>query len=232
MRDDLLTRHAVEQLELDPVDEDYFDRTWCAIESGERRALRTWRRLAVASALVALVAVGSAAAVLTRPQSAAARVVEATVSCAAQPRAGLHKITVNGGVAVPGRYPGDVSLWSVEKQAAGKIVSQIEFASTLDSVIVDRAVCKPSRAVVPLVPAGLPSNGVITPTFLGTFQDYCTLGSARVLVHYRVTLGPNGAVAGKLAIRADDKRHTPIAYIDWRPAKMPSFLSSRCTPPH
>lgn len=229
MSDELLTRHVVEQLELDPVDDEYFERTWDAIEAGQRTALRRWRRLALAFAVVALVAVGSAAAVLTRPHAAVAKVVEGTLSCAAQPRAGLHTITVGGEVTVPNQYVGSVHLWSIFKLSAGKVVSQVEFAATETSVAVDRATCRPSRAIVPLAPAGLPSNGVVTPSFLGAFQEDCKVASARVLVHYRVTLGPNGATAGKLAVRADDKRRTPIAYIGWKPTRMPSFLSSRCS---
>lgn len=234
MRDELLTRHAVEQLELDSVADGYFDRVLAAAHASERRALRRARRAVAACGVLALIGVGSATAMLVTSQRTGANVVEGTLSCATQLRAGDQTMRVWTQVTLPARGsspggPGSVAILTVDKMIARQIVPALAVGAASTEVSIDRSVCRRARGNVPLSAAGLPSNGVLTPSFLGGLRQICKVPTPRVLMRYRVVIGRAGATHAQVAIRADNRRMTPIAFLDWRPTRIATFLSARCS---
>jgi hypothetical protein len=178
--------------------------------------------------IAAAAAAIASSAVIATPRASGAGVVEGVVSCPTEARAGLHTVRVGGTVTVPGRYPGGVFVWSVFELHAGKVVSQVEFNTAAPALIVDRGLCRPRTSGPPFTGKGLLANGTVTPDFVGQLDDTCTLAAARVLVHYRVTFARGGAVRGTLAVATDDRRRTPVAFLDWRPTRLTSFLGSHC----
>ena len=102
-----------------------------------------------------------------------------------------------------------------------------------DSFTVDRAVCKTSKRQVPLAPAGLPANPVVTPTFAGSWGNICVIADRasanHTLVRVRVTVKNGVPVRGELAVR-DEETNKPVAYVVWTPTRLASYSLATCIP--
>ncbi len=184
---------------------------------------------AVAAAAIAAASVLAA----TRTSVLTNGVIDETLSCQARVLAQRPSIQVGGNVITAKTPVASVDLPTVYRKAQGLLVPQVAFASTPNSFTVDRTVCRTSKRRVPLAPAGLPANAVVTPTFAGSWGNICVMADRanadQVLVHVRVTVVHGIPSRGELAVR-NEETGKPVAYVVWTPTRLASFSLATCIP--
>ena len=237
------TRDALRRLSAPPERARFFEQLRHRMQEQDRRAARHWRAigLALAAVVLAVVAAASVLAAETHRSAATKVVLERTVSCRVLPRthavyiAAYVTLHVSGDANNPPRvFAGHVDVttlpWKTHpSDPMSPLRGQFSFATNANSLTVDQARCNRSPLSVPFNPAGLSSNGTQTQSFNGGIQQVCT-GAARVLIHYRVTEAGGAPLQAQVAIRDDDRRRRPLAYIEWSPKRVTTFTRSTCSP--
>jgi hypothetical protein len=238
------TMHALLRLSVLPERPRFFDELRNRMQEHDRASARRWRLAAIVAAAVAIsvVAAASVLAAQTLRSSATGKtaVVDRTIACRVAP---THAVYVSGSVDIhvdanntntARFYPGvaSVTTWpryATPNDTRSAILGQLSINSAEKGITVDPLRCRTSRQSVPLRPAGLPSNGTDTAHFLGGTYRVCA-GAGRVFVHYRVTEVGGMPQKAQVAVRSDNRRTTPLAYIDWTPKRVTTFTPTTCNP--
>ena len=85
--------------------------------------------------------------------------------------------------------------------------------------------CRPTTAKVPLARSGMHPDVVLRTDYYTTFSARCPL-SGRVLLHLDVHRSASGEpTSAKLAVWRPGK---PLAFVDWRPSLIRTYLSRAC----
>jgi hypothetical protein len=229
-----LAAEAFERL-LPPESPSFFDGMWQQVEILERRSARRWRRASIVLAAVALVTATAAAVFaaggLPDASGGAARVIDRTLVCKTS-HAGIYwKVTLRGSVRFPSHPLADLTLDTAFKvdPKTNFLIHQVQIASTTDGFTTDGSACTQSAASgIPLAAGKLPSNGVVTPHFVGQIVADCKV-EPRIRVHVRVTTRGSTPVAAEMAIR-NYKSNQPVAFLSWSTERLASYFSSRCYP--
>lgn len=218
-----------------PAPPGFRDEVWERFQAADKASARRWRRTSIVLAAVAAAAIAAASVLAaTRASVLTNGVIDETLSCQARVLAQRPSIQVGGNVITAKTPVASVDLLTVyRKTAQGLLVPQVAFASTPNSFTVDRTVCRTSKRRVPLAPAGLPANAVVTPTFAGSWGNICVTADRanadRVLVHVRVTVVHGIPSRGELAVR-NEETGKPVAYVVWTPTRLASFSLATCIP--
>lgn len=199
-------------------------------------------RIASASAAVAVVALtGAYSARASASQRQGSQVLDSTYSCQVQAQ---HYIDVNASVSLAAAQgmPRPAQVWLDTAGKTKQVTNsagityqqaqpQVWFQAVKNSLIVDRQACSRSSRAVPLEPAGLTSDGTLTPTFRGSDVARCAVPrhTKRVLVHVRITVKNATPQQALVAIRNDDAKHRPVEFIRWSPRKVTAYLANSCT---
>jgi hypothetical protein len=188
---------------------------------------RPWSRIGVTFAVMAtmtLVQFGFSVPAKATPLDS---VFDRTYSCVATPLAAPW-VEVQSQVTLPAKAPGYFDLYSsIDPSPGDNDITYLEFVAKANVFRTDPRGCRSVKRAVPLTSRGLPSNGVLTSTFLGGFDDKCKV-NGRIDVHVRLTFVGGVAVAGMFAVQTE-KGGIPVAFVKWAPMKEATFLSSRCT---
>ena len=236
--DDLdLARRALERIPL--VERPgFFDALRIGMQEHDRRVARRWRRVSAALGVIAVAAVAATAVLAaTAVSGAVPRVADETLSCAIQVRTSAHALDVsavtentNPAARTSAAY---FDVYTFTKKATSNpsspFVPQVEFGSVLDSLKIDRSLCRPSHRSVALRPSGLTPNGTVTPTFQGGFEQRC-ITAARALIRFRLSEVGGVPTRAQVAIRDDNAKETPIAYVVWTPKRISYSLEDNCLP--
>jgi hypothetical protein len=238
------TRDALRRLSVPAERQRFFEELRSRMQEHDRASARRWRLTSMAAAAVAISAVAAASvlAAQTRHSSATGKttVVDRTISCQVAP---THAVYVAASVDIhaspdhnnPARFfPALVGVTTWPRYATpndprSAILGQLALNGSEKGITVDPLRCRTSRNSVALLPAGLPSNGTDTASFLGGVQRVCD-GAGRVLVHYRVTEVDGVPQQAHVAVRDDDRRAKPLAYIDWTTKRVTTYTPAACLP--
>jgi hypothetical protein len=237
MSEDPSVRDVVDHL-APPESPAFFDEFWERVRLDERSRRRRRRRVTV-SALAALGMSTAVAAALGAPSLffATKSVLDRTYSCAVPSKTtasgDVRAMNLNANVAHEYYNPvpqSDVTVFTVfnKKAANGFTVPQLEFSSLKNSFRVDGSLCRRSSRAVPLKAAGLEPQGTITRDLNGHFGDQC-ITSARVVVRVRLETSDGVPTRGQLAIRDDNTKAAPIAFVNWKPTRISYALRPTCT---
>lgn len=238
-----LMQRALARFPVAPEAPRFFEGLRERMSEHDRALARRWRRVSVALALVSVMAIAAAAVLAASSASsgpASTRVVDRTISCPVQFLQNAHALDIGASTEIdnttlpPAMRVANLDVFTVLRHTNPKdprsfFVPQLEFLSRKDSLKTDTPFCRGSRRHVPLRSAGLPSNGTLTPSFVGRVNVRC-IAAARALIRFRVTETGGVPTRAQVAIRNDDARTSPIAYLSWAPRRLTSFLENRCVP--
>lgn len=237
------TREALRRLSVPPERPRFFEELRVRLQEHDRAAARRWRLTAIGAAAIAVVAV-AAASVLAASSggpstSGKTTVVDRTISCQVAPTRQVYvDAWVTRHVGAEQNNPArdlpalvGVATWpryAKPNDTRSAIVGQFGFNAANKGLVVDGVRCRTSHERVPLRPGDLPANGTATASFKGGIGQLCP-AAGRVLVHYRVNQTGGIPQRAQVAIRDDDKRLTPLAYIDWTPKRVTTFTPNSCS---
>lgn len=190
-----------------------------------------WGRIVIVAAAVAVVATASAyAAPATSTRArAGSQVVDKTYSCRA---AAKHPVLIAAAVRSARNRPAVAAVTTVRKvvtrNGQRQTVTQLGFEDAKNSLRVDKSVCKPSSRRVALKPGGLSLDETVTPSFAANLSVGCPARADRVLVRMRIALTGGKPQRALLAIRRDDAKRRPVAFLNWSPRKITDYLAGDC----
>lgn len=219
----------------------FFEELRDRMQEHDRESARRWRRVSATLAAVAAAAIASAAVLAaTVVRSGGTTVVDRTISCQVQFLTTAHALDVQASTfsenpsSPSGTAPASVGVTTFARKVdpsdpKSSWVAQLAFQSVKNSLSVDRVKCRPSRRQVPFTSKGLTSNGTQTPTFKGGIQQRC-ISASRALIHYRIVETGGVPERAQVAVRNEDARFAPIAYIEWAPNRVTSYTESNCVP--
>lgn len=237
------TKEALRRLSVPAERPRFFDELRGRMLEHDRAAARRWRltSLALGAAAAAALAAASVLAATSGHSVASGKttVVDRTISCRV---AATHQVYVDALVTIHQAaeqnnpayvFPANVGVatwprYAKPNDTQSAILGQFGFKATKKGVTVDRLRCKTSAKRVPLRAAGLPSNGTNTESFKGGIRQLCP-ARPRVLIHYHVTEAGGLPQKAQVAVRNDNARRTPIAYIDWTAKRVTSFTPISCS---
>ncbi len=211
------------------------------LREGELQRRRSSRRRGVTTLAVvgALVASFSAAGVFALGNGGTPRLIDRTQSC---------PVPIQGGVPV--FHLSAVARGLIYSQETGKaepkyaqlgvyVEQNISQWTYFESVTDARKgfmpqldpACKAAPRVV-LGPAGLPKEGVYLRNERGLGGDfgYRCFSGARITIRSHVVISSAGAPTSARLIVRTGKKLRPVAYIDWTPNKVTTYLSPDCGP--
>jgi hypothetical protein len=238
------TKDALRRLSVPAEGPRFFEELRGRMQEHDRAAARRWRltSLALGAAAVSALAAASvlAAASIHSAPAGKTAVVDRTISCRVAPTqygvyvaawVTIHRAADQNNPAY--LFPANVGVTTWQRNAKpndprSPLIGQLAFNSAKKGVFVDRVRCRSSKRRVPLGPARLPSNGTNTESFKGGIQQVCR-GAARILVHYRVTETGGVPQKAQVAVRDDNRRLTPLAYLDWTPKRVTTFTPISCS---
>lgn len=194
-----------------------------------------WGRIVIATAGVAVFATASAyAAPASARVRAGSQVVDKTYSCRV---ARNHGVVVTASVRYStggsGARPAVATVTTVRKvvtrNGAQQTLTQLGFEDVKNSLRVDKAVCNPSSRRVALKPTGLSLDQTVTPKFSQFVNITCPARANRVLVRVRISLTNGKPQQALLAVRRDDSKRRPVAFLKWAPRKITDYLADSCS---
>jgi hypothetical protein len=213
-----------------PAPPSFFEDFWSVAALRERAAARRWRGTAIVAVAVA-VASSSAAAVLASARPlAAATVVDQTWSCPVAISGAARLVQVAAAVTTP-RELAYLHFTTASRQAWTMELGGPTFRvdDRVGSLTWGTKSCRRASAKLPLAPSGLPSNGVVTQSFVGSFNELCKAPS-RVLFRVRTTLQQGKPIRARLFV-ATERTRRPLAYVDWSSMRIASWFAGGCEPP-
>ena len=207
----------------EPASEPFFEQLWREAERRQRLAARRWRRACIALAAVAAGAVAAAGVFASRVDGAA--VVDQTWSCPVTPTVtGVPRVELHGSVDTPRTTAFFRMTVMPDASMEFHELTQLAFFHRPESLAFDSHRCRRTNASVPLTPARLVPNSVVTTTFVGAFGALCATGSS-IDFHVRATLSHGTPTHARIAIRSGRK---PVAYVDWSPTRIATYFETRC----
>lgn len=220
-------REVLRRLSLPSESPRFFEELRERMQEHDRAAARRWRRLSIALAAVAASAVAAAAVLAAGVGSDSAKrsVLDETFSCRVQVESSAHAVELTAGAKA--RNPAFALLYTASKKVNNEFVAQLAFGSAAKGLTVDRSLCRRSSHTIALRSTGLTRRGTVTSSFLGMFNDKCVT-AARVLVRVRIGMVGGVPVQAQVAVRNDNAKSAPIAYVIWRPTRVTYFLDSEC----
>jgi hypothetical protein len=188
--------------------------------------------LGLITLVAAAVVVQASAAAPTRAAGSAST-IDATYSCRVSSQ---HDVSLFGSVdlppangrAQPGVFVLNTGTKSVTKNGTTTTVSQIGFSSRKNSLRIDKGSCQRVKKQIPLKSKGLsgpPSTA--TATEFGHVSESCS--AARVLVRLRITLTAGAPTHALVAVRNDNAKNRPIAFVSWNRRKVVAYTANNCT---
>ena len=181
--------------------------------------------VAVSVAVAATVSAYAAPAASTRGREGS-RVLDSTYSCRVRTQ---HYVDVATSVTlapVQGmQRPAEVWLDTAGKTSGTKAIPQVYFQAAKISLKVDKSACRASSRRVPLKP-GLPLYQTVTPSFFGSINVRCTV--TRVLVRLRIEMKGGTPAQALVAIRNDNHKASPVAFLNWSPRKIKGYIGGSC----
>jgi hypothetical protein len=207
-----------------PERDRFFEDFWRAAEAEQRKAVRRWRRVAIAFAAVAVAATASAAVFASSHATAAT--VDQTWSCPASVLGGGRHVEIHTGVDTPGEtaYFRFTAMPLAQTGLIGP--QQLSFFHRPTPIEFDQHRCRRVRESVPLNGRGLVSQPTITTHFVGKLTATCPT-ARRVVFHVRATVDGGSPTRALVALRNESGR--AFAFFDWSPARVVSALTARCT---
>ena len=203
-----------------------------------RRAASHRRRLIVLACAGILVASFSTAGVFALEAGGTPRLIDRTMSCpvpvqggvpvfhlAAAPRGKIR----NEKGAVIDRYA-QLSVYVQESMQQYVYYEGVTNAKKGFTTSLDQNCTKASPVV--LAPSGLPKEGVYLRNEPGLGGDYgyrCLSGS-RITIRMHANISTAGSPTSARLIVRTGKKLRPVAYIDWRPDKVTTYLTPDCAP--
>jgi hypothetical protein len=190
---------------------------WERVEAGERAATRRWRRIAIITTAIAMVAT-TAASVLALA-GASGHVFDQTYSCTLEDIGGAGQATV--GVGATSRVS------SVDISTGAGFIMQND--KKKNEVTVDGGHCQTVARPIRLARSGLPSAGVVradaqTPNAAVRLHCWVT----KALVRLRVSFDGSGdPVRSTLAVR-NQRTNKPIAFVQMSPPRVSLFTAPAC----
>ena len=107
-------------------------------------------------------------------------------------------------------------------------VSQVSLAATKNSLRIDTSFCRRVKQQIPLKPKGLPSPPT-TFTKHGFGQIGAQCGStSRVLIRLQLRSANHTPSHALLAIRNQNAKGRPLAFINWSPRKVSVYTARTC----
>jgi hypothetical protein len=206
----------------------FFDELHEAMHEQDRARVRRWRVSSTVLAAIAVPAVATAVALAATWGGGST--VDRALSCSVRSNVA---ITTN---ATAGNIPGQVLLAEFAKVPSpdavllGGSFRALFVAGTVSSgYTLDGTVCRPASTRVPLAASGLPAAGVFKRGYYTSLAGVCAF-KGRALVRVRVRLDAKGdAARAQLAVwRQAGPKPQPLAYIDWSPSLVRTYLSGRC----
>jgi hypothetical protein len=237
------TRDALRRLSVPAERPRFFEELRSRMQEHDRVSARRWRLTSMAAAAVTVSAVAAASVLAAQTLHSSATektaVVDRTISCQVAPTHAVYvaasvEIHVIASLTNPARViPAVVGVTTWPRYATPSdrsvILGQLNFSAAVKGLTVDPLRCRTSRKSVALRPAGLPSNGTHTASFLGGTYRVCR-GASRVLVRYRVTEVGGLPQKAQVAVRNEDRRAKPLAYIDWTTKRVTTYTLAGCSP--
>lgn len=246
-------RSELEKLQAPQPRPGFHDSLRQRIESEQRASSRFWRTVAIAAVVVALAA--STAASVLAFGAGSPTVVDRTLACplALNDQIDLFAHVKGPAMRIPGAWikvhnrsvrttkvvprPALVELDTGRSVLINGGVSEIAQTTLAGAYAgssltakagytLDGSDCKAAKSI-PLSPNGLRSAGVFTGSGAAGIYRACDLAQPATF-RMRLTLAKSGLpVAAKLAIRSG-KKLRPIAYVDWTPTRIRSWLAPGC----
>jgi hypothetical protein len=236
-RDDWI-REALARTPLPPESDTFFDDLWEAAQARERAAVRRWRRVSLALAVVTAAAVSSAAVLAASPTSASAS-VDLTGVCFAQEQGGIPAFIV-GAIVSGARRPGvsptakpppgyhvDPTIWITT--TAGLVPNEAPVFSLnfqFSGYQLDRRACPPTPMKVEFSREGLP-NAVHLGVKNLQLVRRC-LGPVRFAFRIHVVTDRNGVPIRAQIAAANARTGKRLVYIVWSPKRVDGWSAPSC----
>src|SRR4051794_8784043 len=199
MHDDEYTRRVFDELHVDDESERFFDELRERLERGDRRAMRRWRRAAIAFAAAALAASATAGVLAAQPTTTATT-IDRTVQCANLSKGGgspFFDVTSQPGSPPPhadGELPpnlpaGFKPLPAIEV-VSGDALTLLTTSFVVSGYQLDRTRCVASHASPPLSPHRLPEAMTLDRQARVVFHVRCI--APRMIVRIQLTTDSAG----------------------------------------
>jgi hypothetical protein len=229
MADDALFRTAVDRL-VPPEPPSFFEDFWQETSRREHEAAQRWRRVSLVLAACTVAAL-AAAGVIAAPFGSR-DVVDQTLTCSTQTRAGYHTFAI---AASPTRPPGAAQYG---RHTAAQVIfttgadwfygtKLLQLDATLKGSLVNKNLCASSGSKLTLAPNGLPLRAdYVKGSYSG--RELQCLRPGRITFRSRVTFDANGApIHARIAVEMT-KTHSPVLYADWSPTRARLYGVSDC----
>jgi hypothetical protein len=214
-------RDVLRELSVPQEAPEFFDELRERMREHDRTHARRWRRASVAAAAVAVLAI-TAAAVFAATRGSGST-VDRTASCATTN--GAVQLTANA--ELPNPKVASAGLWTENSLTTLFAVDTRYSGFTLNG-----SRCRAAAARIPRARSSLPSAGTYDAGDFRGLTAYCP-AARRVVVHFRVHLDSAGKpLDAKIAVWGRTRRAKPLrplAFLQWSPQGVVTYLSSRCT---
>jgi hypothetical protein len=196
-----------------------------------RRGIWIFVLLAAAVAAAALGAHASSAA--PGGGTGFAATLDKTYSC---PVSSERYVSLNASVTLPPvnnrPQPGVLSVSTgvnvSTQNGTTVVVSQFGLEAAKNTLRIDTSSCHRVKQQIPLKPKGLPGPPTtITKKLFGRFSTQCT-STARVLIRLRLTTANHTPSHAVLAIRDQNAKSRPVAFVKWSPRKISLYTARGC----
>jgi hypothetical protein len=163
-------------------------------------------------------------------------VVDRTVSCQVPVQAGVPVFTLKASpvstfIATDGKRGFlNAGLWvDVNDHGTGDGVTLLGVANVLNGYAAPAAQWCTAAPRIPLAPSGVPREGAYRSysSGLGEGMGARCPAATRITIRLRATILKGVAVAAQLAVRSG-KKQRPLAYVDWAPKKVTTYLTDDC----
>jgi hypothetical protein len=226
MVDEGLTQRVVAELALPEQAPDFLERLWDEVQVRDRRAARTWRRIALLAVALVFAGVGLAVSVVAAVGSSA---IDITLRCTVPPHAGERIVSASVSPSTPGSpdprkpFPGYVTL------TAPAEATYFAADTAHSGYLLDRTRCKKVSPKPPLVAGALPATGTITNDGFKGLSVACKTGGP-LLFRIRLSQDDKGVPTRALLVVRAGRNAATIAFFDWTPQRAITYAtaSPRC----
>ena len=230
MADDTLFREAADRL-VPAESPTFFEDFWQGTANRSHlEAVRRWRRISFV--LAACTAAALATAGVVAAPFGSRDVVDQTLTCSTQTRAGYHTFAIAASPTRPaaaaqyGRHTAAQVIFTTGADwFYGTKLLQLD--ATLKGSLVNKNLCASSGGKLALSPNGLPLRADYAKGSYSGRELQC-LRPGKITFRSRVTFDAKGApVQARIAVEMA-KTHTPVLYADWSPKRARLYGAPVC----
>jgi hypothetical protein len=229
MADDTLFRKAADRL-VPPEPPGFFEDFWEKTSRREHEAARRWRRVSLVLAACTVAALASAG-VIAAPFGSR-DVVDQTLTCTTQTRAGYHTFAIAASPTRPaaaaqyGRHTAAQVIFTTGADwFYGTKLLQLD--ATLKGSLVNKNLCASSGSKLALSPNGLPLRADYAKGSYSGRELQC-LRPGTITFRSRVTFDAKGAPVQARILVEMTKTHKPVLYADWSPKRARLYGAAGC----